>query len=287
MTDGTKRIYTHKKGTGYSRRRFEAVFGTAVAVATLSLITFLSIGMVGAALGVGIGGFIANFEEVNATEGAEIFPVVGQQPACEEAPHLQATLSGTANLSGGVEFFKDMPLPANTFQNDSFARITIRGQDNGTPIRVEDLALRLSALETQSLGLDGAEIQEFGPSDYSDPDGPGARGSYVDTTNDSTGGVTTEGPSVAFDDGRSALDTGTGNSSTPEFGIDTSGFSIKNGTAAAHFISFGGISLNDLNIAVQILNESEYGTRVIDPDSRTCKALSEESKVNGSDGIDI
>ena len=288
MTDGTKRIYTHEKGERYSRRRFKAVLSVATAMATVAIITFFSIGMVGASLGVGIGGFVANFGEVNATEGAEIFPVVGQQPACADAPQLQASLKGTANLSGGVEFFKDMPLPTGVFSDDDFARISIKGQDrNGKPIQVSELDLRLSALETDRLSLNGTEITEFGPGDYGDADGPGAQGSYVDTTDDAVGGIDTEGPSAAFDDGRSALDPATGNSSTPEFGIDASGFSIVNGTAAAHFVSFGGISLNDVNIAVQILNKTETGDRTVEPGNRTCDALAEASTVKEPEGIEL
>jgi hypothetical protein len=112
----------------------------------------------------------------------------------------------------------------------------------------------------------------------------------VDTTDNATGGIQTEGPSAAFDDGRSALDTDTGPSSTPEFGIDATSFLIKNGSAAAHFVSFGGISLNDVNIAVQILNETESGsngpaTRVVRPNERTCDALAEASTVNDSDNL--
>jgi hypothetical protein len=286
MPEKIKREYVRNKRSGYSPRRFSAVMGTAATLATVSLITFFSIGMVGAAMGVGIGGFVANFGKVNATEGAEVFPVVGQQPACDDAPQLQATLNGTAKLSDGVEFFKDMPLPSGAFPNDDFARITIVGQDNGTPIQVSGLSLRLSALETDRLGLGGAEIVEYGPEDYDSGNGtPGAEGSYVDTTDNATGGIQTEGPSAAFDDGRSALDTDTGPSSTPEFGIDATSFLIKNGSAAAHFVSFGGISLNDVNIAVQILNESESAARVVRPNERTCDALAEASTVNDSDNL--
>lgn len=291
MTD-RKKNFARRKPARYSPRRFSAVMGTAATLATVSLITFFSIGMVGAAMGVGIGGFVANFESVNASEGGEVFPVIGQQPACEDAPQLQATLEGTAELSGSVEFFKDMPLPQSGFTDADFARITIVGQDNGTPIQVTDLSLRLSALETQSLGLDGANIVEYGPDDYDTGNGtPGAEGSYVDTTDDSTAGIETEGPSAAFDDGRSALNTSNSPSSTPEFGIDASGgFTIENGTAAAHFVSFGGITLSDVNIAVQILNESQNvsqgpATRVVRPDERTCNALAEASTVNDSNNL--
>ena len=253
--------------------------GIASTLAVILLITIFSIGMVGAALGVGIGGFVANFDEVNATGGAEIFPVLGQQPACEDAPQLQASINGTAELSGSVEFFKDLPLPDSGFDNDEFARIMIVGQDNGTPIEVSSLDLRLSALEADKLVLEGADIREYSPENYSDEGGPGVEGSFIDTTDDRTGGIDTEGPSVAFDDDREALDPSTGNSSTPEFGIDApDGFLINNGSAAAHFVSFGGISLSDLNLAVQILNESDTDDRVLSTGERNCDSLANKSK---------
>ena len=273
-----KKEFTLKKRGKTSRRRLSAVMGVASTLLLIALIMFFSVGMVGAALGVGIGGFVANFDKVNATDGAEIFPVLGQQPACENAPQLQASINGTAKLSGSVEFFKDLPLPDSGFDNDDFARIMIVGQDNGTPIQVSDLDLRLSSLETETLGLRGADIREYSPDDYSDEGGPGAEGSFIDTTDDRTGGIDTEGPSVAFDDGRDALDPSTGNSSTPEFGIDApDGFLIENGSAAAHFVSFGGISLSDLNLAVQILNETDTDDRVLSTGERNCESLANQS----------
>jgi hypothetical protein len=286
MTDGDGREFTRKRGGSHSTRRFGAVAAVAAVLSTAAFVTFFTIGMVGAALGIGVGGFVANFDNVSASQGAEIFPVVGEQAACDEAPQLQASLDGTAELSGGVEFFKDMPLPSpGDFPNDDFARITIVGQDDGTPIQVSGLSLRLSALETDSLSLGGADIQEFGPGDY-EPQGDlgiAADGSYIDTTN---GFVVDEqdSPTVYNKSGNkpSALDTSTDESKTPEFGIRATSFSLKNGTAATQFVSLGSISLSEVNIAVQILNESEDTengpiTRVVSPDERTCDALAEAS----------
>ena len=91
MTDEEKEkvTYTRPKDEGeVDSRRLAAVIGAAGTVATIALISMFSIGMVGAALGVGIGGFVANFEQVtyndSTTSGspnAQIYPVLGAQAA--------------------------------------------------------------------------------------------------------------------------------------------------------------------------------------------------------------
>ena len=248
--------------------------GVATAMATVAIITFFSIGMVGASLGVGIGGFVANFGEVNATEGAEIFPVVGQQPACADAPQLQASLKGTANLSGGVEFFKDLPLPADFGNNgDSFARVSIIGAaPSDNPITVDDLNLRLTALKTPELSLSDAEIKEFGP---------GSSG-YNDT-----GSTDAEDSFAPSGEGTVGTDAGSDPANTPEFGINASSFVLpKGGSAATHQVSFEQISLTDLDLAVTIIDNTSSGPavgptpRVVGPDNRTCTALAEASNTN-------
>jgi hypothetical protein len=233
-----------------------------------------SIGMVGAALGVGIGGFVANFDNVsyNATgqagaSGAEIYPTLGSQPACENAPQITASLDGTSNLYGGVEFFKDLPLPSD-FTDEDFARISIvaSAPDTAQGITVNDLNLRLSALETKSLNLTGADI------------GENAYG---------TGNLTDQ---TEADD---AYSNQTDGASGAEFAITADSFNLPNGgSAAAHQVSFQSISLQDLDLFVQILNDTEVDENGT-PDryisgangERNCDALAVES--NSSDANDL
>ena len=279
MTDEEKEkvTYTRPKDEGeVDKRRFAGIMGVAGTVAMIALISFFSIGMVGAALGVGIGGFVANFEQVtyndSTTSGspnAQIYPVLGAQAACESAPQLEASLSGDAEISGGVEFFKDLPLPSSAgFDTDSFARISIIGAaPSSNPITITDLDLRLTALESPELKLADANIREFAPSDYNN-------------------GTNSEGASYApTGQGTVGSSAGTTQSNTPEFGINASSFVLpQGGTAAAHQVSFQSISLTNLDLAVNIINNSSPATgptpRVVDPGQRTCGALGDESRSN-------
>jgi hypothetical protein len=281
MTDEEqeKVTYTRPKDEGeVDSRRLAAVIGAAGTVATIALISMFSIGMVGAALGVGIGGFVANFDNVSynasdagqpADAGAAIYPVLGSQPACENAPQITASLTGTSNLYGGVEFFKDLPLPSD-FTNDDFARISIvaSAPDTASGIEVSDLNLRLSALETKSLNLTGADIGENSYQNSSNND-------LVDN-------------SLASD----AYGNGTG-ASGAEFAITADSFNLPNGgSAAAHQVSFQSISLQDLDLFVQILNSSDTNDLNGTPDrfvsasgDRNCDALASASK--SSDANDL
>lgn len=249
-------------------------------------------------MGVGFGGFVANFDSVNADSGGEIFPVLADQAACDSAPQLQAALDGTTELDGGVEFFKDLPLPGG-FGNADLARVSIVASAGANPIQVEGLDLRLTALEADSLTLDGADIREYGPSDYDDGSaGVDADGSYIDTNNGFHVDEA-DSPTVYNNSNGRVTNPGTGVQSTTEFGINASGgFALQNGTAAAHMVTFGSISLTDLDLFVQILDESANSdttangslARVVNPTERTCEALAERStagdvRTNGtSDG---
>ncbi len=282
MTDEEKEkvTYTRPKDEGeVDKRRFAGIMGVAGTVAMIALISFFSIGMVGAALGVGIGGFVANFEQVTyndstatstPTPNAQIYPVLGAQAACDSAPQLEASLTGKANISGGVEFFKDLPLPGSGgdgFDSTSFARISIIGSaPDSNPITIDNHDLRLTALESPELKLADANIREFGPGDYDNGTTPKA--SYAPsgqgTVGSNAGGTT---------------------SNTPEFGINASSFVLpQGGTAAAHQVSFQSISLTNLDLAVNIINNSSPATgptpRVVDPGQRTCGALGDESRSN-------
>jgi hypothetical protein len=281
MTDEEKEkvTYTRPKDEGeVDKRRFAGIMGVAGTVAMIALISFFSIGMVGAALGVGIGGFVANFEQVTyndttATDpNAQIYPVLGAQAACDSAPQLEASLKGDAQISGGVEFFKDLPLPSSPgFDTDSFARISIIGAaPSSNPITITDLDLRLTALESPELKLSDANIREFAPSDYNN-------------------GTNSEGASYApSGQGTVGSSAGATQSNTPEFGINASSFVLpQGGIAAAHQVSFQSISLTNLDLAVNIINNSTPAVgptpRVVDPEQRTCGALGDESRSNAFD----
>jgi hypothetical protein len=282
MTDEEKEkvTYTRPKDEGeVDKRRFAGIMGVAGTVAMIALISFFSIGMVGAALGVGIGGFVANFEQVTynnntvqaASPGdnadAQIYPVLGAQAACGNAPQLEASLAGQANISGGVEFFKDLPLPSSVgFSTNEFARVSIIGASpSGQNITIKDLDLRLTALETPELALSGAEIKEFGPNSYNN-----GNDSAFDSYAPSGSGDVTGSGSVA---------------NTPEFGIEANSFVLPDGgTAATHQVSFQQISLTNLDLAVNIIDNSTYTAsdtgpvpRVVDPTSRDCGSLADES----------
>jgi hypothetical protein len=275
MTDEEKDkvTYTRPKDEGeVDKRRFAGIMGVAGTAVMIALISFFSIGMVGAAIGVGIGGFVANFENVSYNDdNAQIYPVLGAQAACDNAPQLEASLTGQATLFNGVEFFKDLPLPGNQFgDGDEFARISIVASGGSDGISVNNLDLRLTALETPNLSLTNANIKEFSPSDYDNSTGSSSLDSYV--APGQTGAVN-----------RTPGDTGTGasQSETPEFGITANSFNLPDGgTAAAHQVSFESISLQDLDLFVQILDEGANNNpsngsieRVVNPSERNCEAL--------------
>ena len=276
MTDKEqeKVTYTRPKDEGeVDKRRFAAIMGAAGTATTIALITFFSIGMVGAALGVGIGGFVANFDNVSydatasgqpGDAGAEIYPVLGSQPACENAPQIQASLTGNSYLYGGVEFFKDLPLPSD-FSNADFARISIVASAPDSGIQVNDLNLRLSALETAQLNLSNADIGEnaYGTGNLTDLGNAGD--AYSNTSQGASGS---------------------------EFGIQADSFNLPSGgSAAAHQVSFESISLQDLDLFVQILNDTqteENGTpdRYISASGeRNCDALAQNSKSDDANDL--
>ena len=249
--------YEHPPGS-VSRRRFAAVFGVASAFVVVAGVTFFGVGMVlGASLGPGIGGFIAQFDNVSYTEGdADIYPVLGAHAACDDAPQLEANLNGTTLLDGGVTFYKDLPLPDTSFSPDQIARVSIVADSGGSPTEVTDLNLRLTALSADSIELGNTKIREFGPDSYED----------TGDANDSFAPV-----------GDGSLDPTADASRVPEFGIDAETFVLpKGGTAAAHQVSLGSISLRNLDLFVVIDDESDLSspaTRVVEPGNRTCTSL--------------
>jgi hypothetical protein len=275
MTDKEKEkvTYTRPKGDGeVDRRRFAAAMSVAGTVAVIGLVTFFSVGMVGAALGVGIGGFVANFQNVTynsataSNPSAEIYPTLGAQPACDNAPQIEASLSGDAILQGQVEFFKDLPLPSGFGSND-FARISIVANNGSSnQITATDLNLRLSALETTKLSLSDADIGE---------------NSFQNTSNNALVDTSSAGDAYSNE---------TDGAEGAEFAIQASSFELpEGGSAAAHQVSFSSIDLNDLNIFVQILNSANDNTpngtaeRFVGTGERTCQSLASLSQAGQVD----
>jgi len=272
--DGTITVTYREDDGEVDRRRLAGIMGAATTAAMVLLIVTFSLGMVGAALGVGIGGFVANFDNVKTNGSASIYPVLGEQAACESAPQLEANLGGTANITStsdsqpAVEFFKDLPLPGvftGPNGNQEFARITIAGNNaSGEAIQANNLALRLTALEAGVLALgdkaDDSITQRASIAEFSS-NGDNPVNSYADN------GTNVSDPSGYPIDSDARINDSSFTDKT-EFGISAKGFAIEDGTAAAHQVTFDGINIQSVNLAVQILNESNGGQNaVVDPDT--------------------
>jgi hypothetical protein len=298
---------TYREDEGeVDNRRLAGIMGVATTAGMALLIVTFSLGMVGAALGVGLGGFVANFDNVSTDSGASIAPVIGEQAACDNAPQLAAVLSSASitDASGNdraVEFMKDIPLPsiAGLNSGNNFTRITIASSE--VP-KVTGLALRLSALSAETAVLKNGNIAEIGP-DGNQSDG----GGYDGTGEFGGGGASDSYQGVTQNPGDTALNglegsDGLNNSSNvdnfdTEFGISAQEFTIDNGTAAAHQVAFDNIQLADLNLFVQVLNASELENPTdvgmserapglvadpISPGDRGCASLSEEASVDSA-----
>jgi len=294
-------LITYREQEGeVDRRRLAGMLGAATTVMLLFVIVAFSLGMVGAALGVGLGGFVANFDQVQTNNTASIYPVLGEQAACETAPQLQAALNddveiiGTDGTTPAVEFFKDLPLPDSFNNGDEFARITITGNGSlDNPIQASNLDLRLTALEANELalgdkagdaantsgtnfdftGVENASIAEMNVDGASNPEDVYAENESTDSENDPV----PIGPTTTLDNFEDQT----------EFGISGEGFVIDQGTAAAHQVTFDGINLQGVNLAVQILNGStgsgEVTNAVLDPttpSSTDCEALSDHAELD-------
>ena len=269
--DGTITVTYREDDGEVDRRRLAGIMGAATTAAMVLLIVTFSLGMVGAALGVGIGGFVANFDNVKTSGNASIYPVLGEQAACESAPQLEANLGGTAEITStdssqpAVEFFKDLPLPSPISDGDQFARITIAGNnDTNDPIEASNLALRLTALEAGVLALGNAtdyDIDQRASIAEFSSNGDTAETAYADN------GTDVSDPSGYPIDSDARINDSSFTDKT-EFGISAKGFAIEDGTAAAHQVTFDGINIQSVNLAVQILNESNGGQNaVVDPDT--------------------
>ena len=221
----------------------------------------MSVGMVaGAIVGPGMGGFVAEFGSVSYSQGnAEIYPTLADHAACDNAPQLEVSLKGETTLNGNVTFYKDLPLPSEfdsaTGMSDAMARISIRGSTPTDGATVDNLGLRLTALEAEEINLGGTNLREYGPNSYDD-------GS----------------PNASFaPPGNGSLDPTAAPERVPEFGLDASFFNLPDGgTGAAHHVSLGSITLSDVNLYVLIDDKSDFANpveNVVQPTERDCEAL--------------
>jgi len=139
------------------------------------------------------------------------------------------------------------------------ARLSIVADSGADPITVENLNLRLTALNAEQLIFDSTEIREFGPDDYAG-DSDDANYSFASP-------------------GEGSLNPDDPREEVPEFGIDASSFILPDGgSAAAHQISLGSIDLQSLNLFVAIGDKSEFTNpveRVVEPTERDCASLAE------------
>ncbi|MFW5929878.1 MAG: hypothetical protein ACOCT0_05615 [Halobacteriota archaeon] len=231
---------------------FAKWMGIGATAMVLLLIATLSMGMIAGALGVGIGGFVASFGMVTADpvgngDGGAIYPVLGEQPACSEAPQLKANLPGDSEITEHVAFYKDLPLPGE-FANNDVARINIVSNNvSAGDVVLTDLDMRLSALEADELSMnasgnssdDPIEIAESLQDDDGDAyDSYGVNGSPGNTQDLTSSDVLDEA----------------------EFGIgipNGSNVTIDNGTAAAHQVSFTGVTLPDVDLFVTMGEDLE------------------------------
>lgn len=280
-------VVTYREDEGeVDRRRLAGVLGAATTVMMLILIVALSLGMVGAALGVGMGGFVASFGNVQSTDGGTIYPVLGEQPACEEAPQLKASLRGTAEITEHVAFYKDLPAPG--VLNVSTVRINIVSElDGGANVTADNLDLRLSALAADELVLDSTanSSADVKISEYREA----VNGSAGNTAaSDSYGVDSNNNPQT--------LRNASAVSSNVEFGITipkNSDIIIDNGTSAAHQVAFETISVPGVDLFITMGNESDFTSapgdtgiddRSVGPAERVCSALANASSPDTYNG---
>jgi len=225
-----------------------------------------------------MGGFVASFGNVDVTiddeEGGAIYPVIGDQPACDEAPQLMANLLGTAEVTEHVAFYKDLPAPDGL--TDAAGVDTVRinivaDEIEEGDVDIDNLELRLSALHAGELNIDAGnasedediDISEFNDfTDNSDPD-------------ESYGNEDDEVQSLTADDLSENVEFGIGIPEDAEVEID-------DGLAAAHQVSFESITLPNVDLFVTMIDEDQddfdvTGVEDRSVDIRDCDELADES----------
>ncbi|MFW5938728.1 MAG: hypothetical protein ACOCSN_07280, partial [Halanaeroarchaeum sp.] len=236
--------------------RFGATMTAATAFLVVLAMSALTAGTVaGTVFGPGMGGFVAEFGIVDANEGT-IYPVLDEHPACENAPEMEANLRGDVTIDDHLAFHKDLPSP-DGFPAD-VVRLSIVAANLSQPVDSSDLSLRFTGLRTEhaDLGDPGAErfeFREFGPDVWDEGNGSTDRFS--------------QDRDFGLDD------------ADYELGIGVEGddaFLLRNGTAAAHHVSFAEISIPDVDLMVAAGDEGEFEgptgvvERPVNPSERDC-----------------
>jgi len=224
--------YHDGNGGGLERRRLVGVLGAASTLLVLVLIVALLLGALGA-LGVGIGGFVATFGSVNAGDGGVVYPTIAEQDQCPNAPQLMATLDGDVTVDRYFGIQKDVPVPTSPMDIGA-TRIEIMNEMSGNnSMVVEDLDLRLVALNAQETVLGNGTISEMSPQSYDSNATGTSNSSYSPPDHD-----VTPGEMDSFD---------------TEFGIDASGgFEINDGRALTYQIAFGNVEINSVGLSVDL-----------------------------------
>ncbi|MFW5938727.1 MAG: hypothetical protein ACOCSN_07275 [Halanaeroarchaeum sp.] len=253
-----RKLLTKRYGS-LRTERFVAAFTMATAFLVVLVAMNATTGAaVGSLLGPGAGGFVTEFGVVQADQGT-IYPVLDEHAACENAPQFEANLRGEVLIDDHLTFHKDLPSP-DGFPAD-VVRLSIVAANLSQPVDSSDLSLRFTGLRTEhaDLGDPGAErfeFREFGPDVWDEGNGSTDRFS--------------QDRDFGLDD------------ADYELGIGVEGddaFLLRNGTAAAHHVSFAEISIPDVDLMVAAGDEGEFEgptgvvERPVNPSERDCQAL--------------
>jgi hypothetical protein len=237
---------TYREDGRVDRRRLSGVLGATTTILLLLLIIGFSLGAIGA-VGVGIGGFVAEFGGV-AAESAAVYPAIGQQSECESAPQMMAALQGEADIYDYFEISKGIPVPGTTIDGVS---VDITSEvDNNSSISANGLDLHMTALASRQLVLDETEIRE------NIPNGTSAESYYYADPEDI--------------DAQDIADA------QPGFSIDAAGgFGITGGRAIVYQLAFDQVEIGSLGVGVSTYNASNttfagsYNCKNIQPPART------------------
>jgi len=242
------------------RRRLVGVIGAASTLLVLILIVALFLGSLGA-LGIGIGGFLATFGVVDADAGGVIYPTLEEQGQCEKAPQLMASLDGEVAVQNHFGIQKDIPIPGSPMGIDSTRIDIITEIGENASVLVEDLDLRLIALNAESTVFGNGSLTEFTP-DRNNKLQPKPNDSYAPTD--------------------AGISPGNLSSFSTEFGVDVAdGFELHQGRVLAYQIAFGNIEITSATPAITLKGISEENSTASKRVS--CDKLGPETRERKSD----
>lgn len=231
--EGPPTVTVYKDG-GYDRRRIAGLLGTGTTVLLLLLVAGLSLGMVGATLGVGIGGFSADFGTLQTEEGGSIYPVLDTVSECDNAPQLAANLHGEVKIDGNFGFFKDVPVPGGT--ESVRVNVVADEMDDDQELVAENVSLRFTSIEADNLVLGGNGAEKVDIAELpSDGETEAAEDAYADS----------DARIESTQDLRGIADFGI---NVPEGGT----MNIKDGAALAHNVAFESLSPTGVDVFVTV-----------------------------------